>query len=157
MSVVSIETKVAVMEDAISRYEDAIAKLVEVSQDLKQMLAVHEIRHQERERAEMTLKNEMDKENNILHGRINDLSRDTKQELDSQYDEIMKMLKAMREESCAHHKKIEDSMTDLKTNEIAPLKNRLSSLERWRWLIVGGGLVIAAILYNIPWQNFIGS
>ena len=81
MSVVSLETKVAVMEDAISRYEDAIAKLVEVSQDLKQMLAVHEIRHQERERAEMTLKNEMDKENNILHGRINELSRDTKKNL----------------------------------------------------------------------------
>ena len=157
MSGVSLETKVAVMEDAISRYEDAIAKLVEVSQDLKQMLAVHERRHQERERAEMTLKNELDKENNILHGRINDLSRDTKQELDSQYDEIMKTLKAMREESCQHHKKIEDSMTDLKTNEISPLKVRLASLERWRWLIVGGGIVLAGILYNIPWQNFIGS
>lgn len=157
MSVVSLETKVAVMEDAISRYEEAIAKLVEVSQDLKQMLAVHEIRHQERERAEMTLKNEMDKENNILHGRINDLSRDTKKELDSQYDEIMKTLKAMREESCQHHKKIEDSMTDLKTNEISPLKNRLASLERWRWLLVGGGIVLAALLANIPWQNFVGS
>lgn len=157
MSVVSIETKVAVMEDAISRYEDAIAKLVEVSQDLKQMLAVHEIRHQERERAEITLKNEMDKENNILHGRINDLSRDTKKELDSQYDEIMKMLKAMREENCQHHKKVEESISDLKTDEIAPLKNRLSSLERWRWLIVGGGIVIAALVYNIPWQNFVGS
>lgn len=155
MSGVSLETKVAVMEDAISRYEDAIAKLVEVSQDLKQMLAVHEIRHQERERAEMALKNEIDKENNILHGRINDLSRDTKKELDSQYEEIMKTLKAMREENCQHHKKVEDSITDLKIDEISPLKNRLASLERWRWLLVGGGIVLAAILANIPWQNFV--
>lgn len=75
---ISVETKVAVMEDAISRYEEAIAKLVEVSQDLKQMLAVHEIRLQERERMEFTLKTEMEKENNIIHGRINNLSRDTK-------------------------------------------------------------------------------
>lgn len=157
MSAVSIETKVAVMEDAINRYEDAIAKLVEVSQDLKQMLAVHEIRHQERERAEMTLKNEIDKENNILHGRINNLSAETKKELESQYDELLRMLKSMHEENCTHHKKVEDSITDLKANEIAPLKVRLSSLERWRWLIVGGGVVLAGILYNIPWQNFIGS
>ena len=155
MSGVSLETKVAVIEDAISRYEEAISKLVEVSQDLKQMIAVHEIRHQERERAEIALKNEVQKENNIIHGRINELSRDTKRELDSQYDTIVKTLKEMREENLQHHKKVEESMEELKKAELGPIKARLAVLEKWRWVLIGGALVIGAILSNIPWQNFI--
>lgn len=153
---ISVETKVAVMEDAISRYEEAIAKLVEVSQDLKQMLAVHEIRLQERERMEFTLKAEMEKENNIIHGRINNLSRDTKKELDTQYESILKTLKEMREENNEHHKKVEQKLTDYSTHELEPLKSRIGVLERWRWIIVGGAIVVGAILSNIPWQNFIG-
>lgn len=153
---ISVETKVAVMEDAISRYEEAIAKLVEVSQDLKQMLAVHEIRLQERERMEFTLKTEMEKENNIIHGRINNLSRDTKKELDTQYESILKTLKEMREENNEHHKKVEQKLTDYSTHELEPLKSRIGVLERWRWIILGGAIVVGAILSNIPWQNFIG-
>lgn len=153
---ISVETKVAVMEDAISRYEEAIAKLVEVSQDLKQMLAVHEIRLQERERMEFTLKTEMEKENNIIHGRINNLSRDTKKELDTQYESILKTLKEMREENNEHHKKVEQKLTDYSTHELEPLKSRIGVLERWRWIILGGAIVVGAILSNIPWQNFLG-
>lgn len=153
---ISVETKVAVMEDAISRYEEAIAKLVEVSQDLKQMLAVHEIRLQERERMEFTLKTEMEKENNIIHGRINNLSRDTKKELDTQYESILKTLKEMRDENNEHHKKVEQKLTDYSTHELEPLKSRIGVLERWRWIILGGAIVVGAILSNIPWQNFLG-
>lgn len=156
MSTVSVETKVAVMEDAISRYEEAISKLVEVSQDLKQMLAVHEIRLQERERMEFTLKAEMEKENNIIHGRINNLSRDTKKELDTQYESILKTLKEMRDENNEHHKKVEQKLSEYNAQELEPLKRRISVLEKWRWVIIGGALVVGAILTNIPWQNFIG-
>jgi len=156
MSVVSLETKVAVMEDAVSRYEDAIAKLVEVSQDLKQMIAVHEIRHQERERAEMALKTEIQKENTIIHGRITNLSRETKQELDGQYDKIMSTLNVMREENTYHHRKVEESIIELKNKEVSPLKKKMESLDRWRWIVIGGAGVLGAILANIPWQNFIG-
>lgn len=144
------------MEDAISRYEEAISKLVEVSQDLKQMLAVHEIRLQERERMEFTLKAEMEKENNIIHGRINNLSRDTKKDLDTQYESILKTLKEMREENNEHHKSVEQKLSEYSAKELDPLKARIGVLERWRWIILGGALVVTAILSNIPWQNFLG-
>lgn len=146
---ISLETKVAVIEEAVGRYEEAISKLVEVSQDLKQIIAIHEVRHQERERAEMTLKNSLDKETNIIHGRINNLSSETKKEIDEHHGEIIKKLTEIRDEQKQYH----DSLTN---TVISPMETRIKNLERWRWIVVGGAMAVGAILAYFPWQNFVG-
>lgn len=146
MSNVSLETKVAVIEEAVGRYGDAISKLVEVSQDLKRIIAIHEIRHQERERAEMTLKNSLDKETNIIHGRINNLAAETKKEMDENNRQILKTLTEIRDEQKQYH--------ESKTNDvIKPMERRIGNLERWRWIAVGGIIMVSFILSTIPWQN----
>ena len=149
MSNVSLETKVAVIEEAVGRYEEAISKLVEVSQDLKQIIAIHEVRHQERERAEMTLKNSLDKETNIIHGRINNLSSETKKEIEKYHGEIMKKLTEIRDEQKQYHESLKETV-------ISPIETRIGNLERWRWIAVGAVIVISYIISNIPWQNFFG-
>jgi hypothetical protein len=150
MSNISLETKVAVIEEAIGRYEEAISKLVEVSQDLKQIIAIHEVRHQERERAEMTLKNSLDKETNIIHGRINNLSSETKKEIDEHHGEIIKKLTEIRDEQKQYHETLTNTI-------ISPMETRIKNLERWRWIAVGAIIVASYIISTIPWQNFIGS
>ncbi len=149
MSTVSLETKVAVIEEAVGRYEEAISKLVEVSQDLKQIIAIHEVRHHERERAEMTLKTNLDKETNIIHGRINNLSSETKKEIEEHQAQIMKTLTEIRDEQKQYHEL-------LANNVISPLEKRIGNLERWRWVAVGAVIVASFILSNVPWQNFFG-
>jgi DNA anti-recombination protein RmuC len=149
MSNISLETKVAVIEEAVGRYEEAISKLVEVSQDLKQIIAIHEVRHQERERAEITLKNSLDKETNIIHGRINNLSAETKKEIDEHHGQIMKALTEIRDEQKQYHESLNSTV-------ISPIETRISNLERWRWVAVGAVIVVSYIISNIPWQNFFG-
>ncbi len=149
MSNVSLETKVAVIEEAVGRYEEAISKLVEVSQDLKQIIAIHEVRHQERERAEMTLKNSLDKETNIIHGRINNLTAETKKEIAEHHGQIIKKLTEIRDEQKQYHETLTNTI-------ISPMETRIKNLERWRWIAVGAIIVASYIISTIPWQNFFG-
>jgi hypothetical protein len=67
-----------------------------------------------------------------LHKRIGSLRDELYEEVASSHKEIMKEIREMKEESKQHHDKMEE---------------RLSSLERWKWIVIGGsgavGFVIA--------------
>lgn len=66
-----------------------------------------------------------------LHKRIGDLRDELYEEVASSHKEIMKEIKEMKEESKAHHEKMEE---------------RLGSLERWKWIVVGGATAIGFIV-----------
>jgi hypothetical protein len=66
-----------------------------------------------------------------LHKRIGSLRDELYEEVASSHKEIMKEIKEMKEESKAHHEKMDD---------------RLNSLERWKWIVVGGASAIGCLV-----------
>jgi len=66
-----------------------------------------------------------------LHKRIGALRDELYEEVATSHKEIMHEIREMKEESKMHHEKMDD---------------RLNSLERWKWIVVGGASAIGFLV-----------
>ena len=132
-----LKREVADMKLIHGRLDNAITKITDVSNSINRMLAVHEeklasqedaITRQEQDTVER--KREFEKDVEIIHERI----RTTKDDLSSM------MSKQHEEQSMA--------INSIKKD----LKDRVGVLERWRWLLIGGCIVIGFIIHKM--MNF---
>ena len=74
-----------------------------------------------------------------LHKRIGALRDELYEEVASSHREIMKEIKEMKEESKEHHEKMDA---------------RLTELERWKWVVVGGACAIGFFLAQMDFSSF---
>ena len=74
---------------------------------------------------------ESEKRSDILHKRIGELRDEMANKIDESHKEIMHEIKELRKEQQLHAKE---------------MSQRVSSLERWRWLLMGGAAVIGFII-----------
>ena len=108
-----------------SRLDTAIDKLTDVSTSIKQMLAVHEQKLTQTEKTE-----------EILFDKV----RERGEELDMVYRDLQRDINQVE-------KRLLLEMKTLKSC----FDGRVSVLEKWRWLIIGGALAIGFILAkNMP-------
>lgn len=82
-----------------------------------------------------------DKQTETLHARISSGEREIKKQIDEQYDELMKEIKEMRQESVEQHNSLSD---------------RITAMEKWMWTVVGGAMVISFILSQVDLSKFFG-
>ena len=73
-----------------------------------------------------------------LHIRINDLKDELQKEIEKSHNEIMSEIKQLRADQKAHN--------DNENEVLSKLDQRLHKVENWRWLIMGGGLVVGWLL-----------
>ena len=107
------------------RIDNAIEKLTDVSTSIKQMLAVHEQKLTQSEKTE-----------EILFDKV----RERGEELDMVYRDLQRDINQVE-------KRLLLEMKTLKSC----FDGRVSVLERWRWLIIGGALAIGFIVAkNMP-------
>ncbi len=132
-----LKREVADMKLIHGRLDNAITKITDVSNSINRMLAVHEeklasqedaISRQEKDTFER--KQEFNKDVEIIHERI----RTTK-------DELSTMMSKQHEEQST-------AINSIKKD----LKDRVGVLERWRWLLIGGCIVIGFIIHKM--MNF---
>lgn len=108
-----------------SRLDTAIDKLTDVSTSIKQMLAVHEQKLTQTEKTE-----------EILFDKV----RERGEELDMVYRDLQRDINQVEKRL----------LLEMKTLR-ACFDGRVSVLERWRWLIIGGALAIGFIVAkNMP-------
>ena len=91
-------------------------------------LAVHEEKIANAEEAQTRANNEFTTDIRDLHSRIT-----------TNYKELTEMIQK-------HHR--EDSINQQKLRD--DLNNRVGILEKWRWLIIGGSIVIGFALQKMP-------
>ena len=103
-----------------NRLDTAIDKLTDVSTSIKQMLAVHEEKIQRQEQIDdvifTKLKDRADEIDNVY--------RDLQREINQTEKRLLVEIKSLR-------------------NDIS---GRVGVLEKWRWLIIGGSIVIGWVL-----------
>jgi peptidoglycan hydrolase CwlO-like protein len=169
-----IETRVAIVEKELgtvygifSRFETTIEKITDVSSSLKELIAVHDNRLMEREKADLTLFDIIEKRKEeyargaerIYHKMdeiSTDLRKEIKHEINEQYDELKEAVlgfnQGMRDIADKIDKRIDQQIEqrDKKLNTIdqtiEKLDTRIKTLENWRWMIMGACLIVGFLV-----------
>tara|TARA_R100001369_G_scaffold26710_2_gene48168 strand:+ start:6992 stop:7426 length:435 start_codon:yes stop_codon:yes gene_type:complete len=113
------------------RLDVAIDKLTDVSNCINRMLAVHEEKLSRQEDSSVDLEHQIEKRRTEVLSKIEDLhSRVT-----TNTKEIMISAAAQHESQNKEIQKIREE-----------LSNRVGVLERWRWLIIGGSIIVGFVI-----------
>ena len=130
-----INTEVALLKKEVSdikvifsRLDVAIEKITDVSTCVNRMLAVHEEKISQQEEASIRADTEFKADIKELHSRITTNTKEMMQAITSQHLEQQQTLDRMRVE----------------------LNNRVGILEKWRWIIIGGSIVVGFALQKMP-------
>jgi archaellum component FlaC len=119
-----------VISVAPNKINSLLEQLVAISTDLKAMLAVHDERLNQQEKQTENLGSTVEKRREELDTKLKDVY-DTMREQDNN---ILTEISKLRQESSEAHK---------------DLNNRISQLEKYIWLAIGGGIVITWIATNL--------
>ena len=130
-----LNTEVALLKKEVSdikvifsRLDVAIEKITDVSSCVNRMLAVHEEKIANAEEAQIRANVEFTNDIKELHSRVT-----------SNYKELTEMITMNHKEQALHIQQLKND-----------LNSRVGILERWRWLIIGGAIVIGFILQKLP-------
>jgi DNA repair exonuclease SbcCD ATPase subunit len=156
---VDLETKVAVLESDVNRMtsffqklDTAIEKIGEMSNSISRMLAVHEERlnkHDDINEELFTLvenrRQEIQGDIKELHSRITTVSR----ELSHDINETEQRLMTAMTHGMTDIKKCITEETKITTELNKAVEQRVSELERWKWLVMGGSIVLGTFAHEI--------
>lgn len=148
-TVKSLETEIAVVKNDVnqigslfSKLETALDKITDVSNNIGQILAVHEQRLKDGEVHFDELKKEMDNAENKfddevkdLHSRLTTNTREIEQKMSNEIDKVLEAIKDLK-----------DHLGDKQTK----LEDRIIVLERWRWILLGSVIGITFLARSIP-------
>ena len=104
------------------KLSESIDKLQEVNVNILRMITLHEQRHDQHEKSE----NEMKEDIKELHSRITTVTRELHERIDQVEHHITSRIDDLRSDLLNHKK--EDKKTIL---------TELSEVERWKWIILG--------------------
>lgn len=85
------------------------------------------------------LETKIDNNYAVLHSRISDLRDDLRTDFEAKQEKVIQKIEEHSNFSNQHSKE---------------LNSRIDSIERWRWMIMGGALVFGYILAHIKVENF---
>jgi septation ring formation regulator EzrA len=138
----------AVVNTLVGRLDATIDKLTDISSSVSNLLAVHETKLTSQEIISKQLSDlvearrvETDDKVQLLHERISSGERELKESIDDQYDELMKEIKEMRAESTVQHNTLSD---------------RITTMEKWMWTVLGGSAIVGGIIALVPWSTIFG-
>ena len=123
-----LKKEVADMKKIHVRLDTAIEKITDFSNCINRLLAVHEEKITQQEDAQQRSVQEFTADIKELHSRI---TTNTKE-----------MTALMTQQ----HKQQKDVIDRLKDE----VSNRVGVLEKWRWIIIGGSIVVGFIIQKLP-------
>lgn len=86
------------------------------------------------------IESRVDSQYQQLHSRISDLKDGIRQEIDEKHERVILKLE--------EHSKIE-------AENNKAMADKMSSMEKWRWMIMGGAVVVGYILAHIKIEKFL--
>lgn len=141
----SVETEIALLKREVGdmkqihvRLDSAIEKIAEVSSSLHTIMAVHEEKLIRQEEALDEQEKKLTENIMELHSRITSNAKDTHK---SMSEMERRLVDAMNE----HGKREEEQFRQMREE----LSQRVGVLEKWRWLIIGGAIVIGFIIQKV--------
>jgi len=157
-----VEKEVGIVYGIFQKFESALEKMTEVSTSMQKLLAVHDQRIQERERAEASILESIErrrdeyarnaeKVSQKMEEMANELRKQVKEELEDLGDDMRNSMKELQDSQKEMLKKVEEK-AEAQENKYGEMEKRVRALENWRWIVAGGGAVIGFILAK--WNFF---
>jgi len=147
-NVASLQKDMAQVGTLVDRLDITIEKLTEVSSTVSQLLAVQgnrlEFQEKVQERIEKMVEDrrqETDKNIKDVYVRIEKVEKDLQEEMDDTYNKIATKIEELKKEGTEQHKIINDRMT---------------RMEKWMWMLIGGGIVVGTLFDKIDLSKFFG-
>ena len=141
----SVETEIALLKKEVGdmkqihvRLDAAIEKIADVSTSLHTIMAVHEEKLIRQEEALDEQERKLQDNIMELHSRITTNAKET-------HAAMGEMERRLLEQMNAHSQKEEEHFRKMREE----LNNRVGILEKWRWLIIGGSIVIGFIVQKV--------
>ncbi len=133
-NVSSLQRDMAQVGQLVDRLDVTIEKLTEVSTTVSQLLAVQANRLEVQEKTADKIQDlieqrrmETDKSIKELYDRIDGVEVDLQKEMKDHQEKIIKKLEELKTEGATQHSQIGE---------------RMSKLEKWMWVLTGGGMVL---------------
>ncbi len=141
----SVETEIALLKREVDdmkqihvRLDSAIEKIAEVSTSLHTIMAVHEEKLIRQEEALDEQEKKLQENIMELHSRITSNAKET-------HTAMGEMERRLVDQMNAHSQKEEEHFRKMREE----LSQRVGILEKWRWLIIGGSIVIGFIVQKV--------
>jgi chromosome segregation ATPase len=137
-----VELKVGLLEKDVQQTDrlceklsESISKLQEVNANILRMITIHEHRHEQHERAETEVKDDIKE----LHSRITTVNREIHERIDEVERHISERIDALRSD-LIQHKKEEGSNV---------VGDTLKEIDKYKWMILGAAIAIGWIIGNV--------
>ena len=144
-TVKTLETEVELLKKEVAdmgrihiRLDTAIEKIAEVSSSLHTIMAVHEEKITRQEEALDEQEKKLQDNIMELHSRITSNAKET-------HAAMGEMERRLVDQMNAHSKTEEEHFRKMREE----LSQRVGILEKWRWLIIGGSIVIGFIVQKV--------
>ena len=137
-----VEMKVGLLQKDVQQSEklceklsESISKLQEVNANILRMITIHEHRHEQHERAEIELKDDIKE----LHSRITTVNREIHERIDEVERHISERIDALRSDLIQHKKEEGGNMVG----------DTLKEIDKYKWMILGAAIAIGWIIGNV--------
>ena len=117
------------------RLDVAIDKLTDVSNSIHRMLAVHEEKLARQEESSVELEQQIEKRRSEVLTKIDDL-----------HSRITTNTKEIMTTATSQHKEHTEAIQRLRDD----IQSRVGVLEKWRWIIIGGSIVLGFLIQKLP-------
>ena len=137
-----VEMKVGLLQKDVQQSEklceklsESISKLQEVNANILRMITIHEHRHEQHERAETEVKDDIKE----LHSRITTVNREIHERIDEVERHISERIDALRSDLIQHKKEENGNMVG----------DTLKEIDKYKWMILGAAIAIGWIIGNV--------
>ena len=135
MKVGLLERDVQQTEKLCEKLSESISKLQEVNANILRMITIHEHRHEQHERAETEVKDDIKE----LHSRITTVNREIHERIDEVERHISERIDALRSDLIQHKKEEGGNVVG----------DTLKEIDRYKWMILGAAIAIGWIIGNV--------
>ena len=137
-----VEMKVGLLEKDVQQTDrlceklsESINKLQEVNANILRMITIHEHRHEQHERAETEVKDDIKE----LHSRITTVNREIHERIDEVERHISERIDALRSDLIQHKKEEGGNVVG----------DTLKEIDKYKWMILGAAIAIGWIIGNV--------
>ena len=135
MKVGLLERDVQQTDRLCEKLSESISKLQEVNANILRMITIHEHRHEQHERAETEVKDDIKE----LHSRITTVNREIHERIDEVERHISERIDALRSDLIQHKKEEGGNMVG----------DTLKEIDKYKWMILGAAIAIGWIIGNV--------
>lgn len=129
-----LKKDVSNIQGLLGRLDVAIDKIADATNGISQILAVHESEIKDTESSLVERKRLAEKEVDLLHKRISQKDAENKETAELHHNTLMTFLREHDERSEQY---------------ITKMNDRITQLEKWKWVMLGGATVVGFLLAEL--------